>query len=71
MTIERERLARYQADLLDLLYGAKSVDDAKDSLLAIAESAKLRDRIGDVDPRMLDVAIKLTKKWGVHSSESG
>ena len=65
MTSQREQLARYQADLLDLLYTAQSAADASESIRQIAAEADLPTNLQKIDPRMVDVAMHLRKKWGV------
>ena len=63
MSDDRESLAWYQAELLELLHEASDVELTNDEMRALAEKVGLT--LGDVDRRMLEVAILLTKKWGV------
>ena len=58
-------LARFQALLLDALSRAKSADDVLVRLRADPDLAEYADYIATFEPRMIEVAIELTKKWGV------
>ena len=68
---ERETLATYQSRLLDLLADSGSLEVAKQEYEALLRELGLSTLEVDskVDPRMLDVAMQLTKKWGVRASQ--
>jgi hypothetical protein len=61
----RQRIAQYQAELLDLLYDSESCEHVCQAYLDLVQRVGLGDEVGDVDPRMLALAAHLTKKWGV------
>lgn len=61
----REALAIYQAELLDALNSAATPEEASKRIRELAKAAGLQDDLGEIDPRMMDVAVQLTKKWGV------
>lgn len=58
-------LARFQSALLDLLHEPLSVDEIRQRLLSDPEFAVYRSYVEAMEPRMLEVAAELTKKWGV------
>lgn len=60
----REQLANYQAELLEALSSAATPEEASDRLRELAKSAEMQEQVGTLDPRMMDVAMRLTKKWG-------
>ena len=62
---DRQKLATYQAKLLDALHAAKTLGEAEAALQSLAADADMTDDLGQVDPRMLRIAMQLTKKWGV------
>ena len=62
---DREKLATYQAKLLDALHAAETLEEAEVALQSLATDAGIADDIGSVDPRMLRIAMQLTKKWSV------
>ncbi len=66
----QEIMATYQAELLELLYGWESTEDVCRGYEELTQRLGLSDDVGKVDPRMLDLAVHLTKKWGVKSQRS-
>ena len=64
----RQRLAKYQADILDLLHHSSDVGDVAEQLRQRLEQLNSESTTDAVDPRMVDVAMKLTKKWGVRKN---
>jgi hypothetical protein len=58
-------LARFQALLLDALGRAKSADEVLTRLRTDPDLEEYSDYIATFEPRMIEVAIELTKKWGV------
>jgi hypothetical protein len=58
-------LARFQALLLDALSRAESADEVLARLRGDPELAEYADYIASFEPRMIDVAMELTRKWGV------
>ena len=67
---KQEIIARYQAELLDLLHGWESSGDVCRGYEELTQRLGLSNDVGKVDPRMLDLAVHLTKKWGVKSHRS-
>ena len=63
-----EQLAQFQAALLDLLDQPISGEAIHEALQTRPEFAAYRDYIETFEPRMLEVAAELTKKWGVKVS---
>ena len=64
---EREKLANYQAELLNALHAAETVEQAETALRELATEAGLAEDLGSIDPNMLRVAMQLTKKWAVRT----
>lgn len=58
-----DQLARYQAELLDILH-AGSQGNALASQIDVSANAHLDEPIGHLDPALLEVAAKLTRTWG-------
>ena len=65
MTNDRLQLAEYQSRLLSVLHTAKSPEDALDAMHQIAVEAGLHNDAQAAELRMVDVAMCLTKKWGL------
>ena len=65
---DRQRLAHYQAELLETLYSMDSTQNVQESMRRLAEDADLPN-MDSIDPRMVATAIELTRRWGVKSVE--
>ena len=59
-----EELAVFQTLMLEALYQSESAADVLSSLDQSIVSTELRKYVDSFEPRMLEVAIELTKKWG-------
>jgi hypothetical protein len=67
----RNALADFQASLLELLASDLPVNEIQERLQADAAFADFREYVVQLEPRMLSVAVELTKKWAKRSgSES-
>ena len=63
---DREKLATYQAKLLDALHAAaKRSKKPTPHCEVLAADAGMADDLGPIDPRMLRIAMQLTHKWGI------
>jgi hypothetical protein len=62
--IDDPHLARFQALLLDLLSGEHSPAEIVSRLKSEPELQQFTDYIASFEPRMIEVASELTKKWG-------
>jgi hypothetical protein len=62
--IDDPQLARFQALLLDLLSQGHSPEEIVGRLRAQPELDPFAYYIASFEPRMIDVATELTKKWG-------
>ena len=60
----REALADFQDALLQLLAGDWPVEVILQKLRDDPAFAEFRDYVTSLEPRMLAVAVELTKKWG-------
>jgi len=66
MTVERdEQLATYQAELLKLLSQPSSLDTVCASLASADGFQTYREYVSTFEPRMVEVAVALVKRWGV------
>ena len=66
MTIERnEQLGKFQAELLDLLSKQSSLDEIRSRLSSDEAFQEYQEYVSTFEPRMLEVAVALVKKWGV------
>jgi hypothetical protein len=61
---DTDTLARYQAALLDILWRFETAEDIAAALAAEPACAPYRDYVRRMDPRMLETAAALTRKWG-------
>jgi hypothetical protein len=62
-----EELARFQADLLDLLDKAQPGDDIRCELRRLPSAAPFADYVAQIEPKMLAVGALLVKKWGART----
>lgn len=60
-----DALSYFQARLLDLLASDLSETEVLEQLKADPELAEFRDYISSWEPRMVNLAQHLTKKWGM------
>jgi len=60
---DRERLAKYQAELLDALHQDLPLEEQRALVQRIAK--RYEQPTSNLDSRMVEVAAELTKKWGV------
>jgi len=68
LTDQRKQLAGYQGVLLEILATASSVEDAAASIRTLPLTGPFRSHRDDQDLRMIEVAMQLTRKWGVRKS---
>ena len=61
---DEARLAVFQSALLALLASPRSPQEMLDCLRNDAAFAPYRDYTDSFEPRMIEVAAQLTKKWG-------
>jgi len=61
---QRDELAVFQAALLDLLSEGRPPEETLRRLRADAAFAAHQDYIATFEPRMVEVATALVKKWG-------
>lgn len=66
-----EALARFQAALLDLLSQPLSASEIALRLREDAACAPFQDYVSGFEPRMIEVAAELTKKWGRSADGQG
>ena len=66
---KQERLARFQATMLDLLAKHSSLSELQHALQDHPDLAEFQDYVQSFDPRMMMIAAELTKKWGVPKSD--
>ncbi|MFO0969116.1 MAG: hypothetical protein U0793_26475 [Gemmataceae bacterium] len=59
-----QELAAFQAALLDLLSQDLAVEEVRQRLRSDAVFAPFQEYLEEAAPRMLEVALELTKKWG-------
>ena len=70
MTVpEHPPLADFQAALLELLDGPLTADEILARLRTDEVFAPYRDYIDTFEPRMVEVAAELTKKWGRRATD--
>lgn len=62
MSDAREKLARYQAELLDTLHKLAVSADVEEVQRVAHNNGQ---PVGELDERMVHLAAELTKKWGV------
>lgn len=68
MSHNRKQLADFQAAMLNLFYDADSPATAAEQFDQLKQQLlgdQTADPLLNVDHRMIDVAMQLTKKWGV------
>ncbi len=63
--IEDRGLDAFQAALLDVLARARSGEEALRELTEHPACVPFRDYVATFEPRMLQVAAELVRKWGV------
>lgn len=69
MTIERdEHLGKFQAELLDLLANQSSLDEIRSRLTSDEAFQEYQEYVSTFEPRMVEVAASLVKKWSVRKS---
>ena len=66
--IDDPQLAEFQAELLELLARSNAPADAMDALKAMKTTQELADYVAGFEPRMVEVAAVLVKKWGVRAN---
>ncbi len=64
MSTDRQQLAEYQATLLELLSKYDTIDEIQSHLRTDAPLALYRHHAESFEPRMIEVAAELTKRWG-------
>jgi hypothetical protein len=64
-------LARFQAALLELLSQPLGADEMARRLREDEAFAPFQDYVAGFEPRMIEVAAALTKKWGRRSDGQG
>jgi hypothetical protein len=65
--VDHEELARLQDRLLELLHEETDSAVIRDRLEAEFGDSGFRDFIQQMEPRMIEVAAELVKKWGRRS----
>lgn len=63
--VMNDALARFQADLLELLDRAQPGDDIRCELRNLPSAAPFADYVDQMEPRMLAVGALLVQKWGL------
>ncbi len=69
MTQAQQQLADFQAALLDLFHQGLTTDEVRQRLSDESVFAPYHAYIQSFEPRMLTVAIELTKKWALPRDE--
>lgn len=64
----RNELAQFQSALLDHLDSSVPLEELHESLMTDPKLASYRGYIQAMEPRMLEIAAELTRKWGVRKS---
>jgi hypothetical protein len=65
MTVERdEQLAKFHAELLEILSEQKSLDEIRSRLESNEAFGPYRDYTETFETRMIEVAVALVRKWG-------
>ena len=62
--MKEKTIANYQSKLLELLDTKQTPDEIKEELLKDQDLKELHDYLSKIEPRMLEVASELVKKWG-------
>lgn len=67
---DREKMAKYQAELLRVLHEETNLSVVQQEVLKLRKDLGLTGDRCNPEPRFLDAAMELTKKWAVPKSKS-
>ncbi len=66
-SVDIRTLRRFESGLVDVLATAAGVDDARAALKNLAQNPTLSAFVDRIEPRCLEVAMELEKRWAVRS----